>query len=59
MRMLTYYAYAMSYVQRARKLVETRLLNPYQPTLTHVEQLASIVGMTARQVLFAANFRLC
>jgi len=36
--------------QRARKLVETRQLHPYGPVLTHVEQLASVVGMTSRQV---------
>jgi hypothetical protein len=36
--------------QRARKLVETRQLHPYGPVFTHVDQLASVAGMTLRQV---------
>lgn len=36
--------------QRARKLVETRQLHPYSPVFTHVDQLATVAGMTSRQV---------
>ena len=30
--------------------METRQLHPYGPVLTHVEQLATVAGMTSRQV---------
>ena len=40
--------------QRARKLVETRQLHPYGPVFSHLDQLASVAGMTSRQVCLRA-----
>ena len=43
--------------QRARKLVEMRQMQPHMPLLTHVQQLAAVVGMTSKQIdkFFADN----